>query len=757
MRKSSSRRARVAYAGLATGTVAAAVFIAPQAAFAAAAAVPPVGPASGTVTVTDSTAAFTSATTLAAQLNASGSCPSTAPATSTTIFAATATKVDANSATVTIPSTAALGTSGVSKTYAICFYASAAATSAAIATSTVPTYTVTATSTLNPATGLSGGGNTLTVTAPTTNPYFTNQATPAAVFSTTSCQTLYPASPAANLTSTVTRSTATATANTVATIPVPTGVLGTGATAASYNVCIYSGTTAGTSTLLASTPYSVTLPALTLSSNIGPNAAGTGITAQSTANFLTGVTAPGAAFTTAASCPTTYPAAVTYAAGPPVVAGVIQSVSAARKLADNRLAVTVPLLPLIGTAPTTYQACFYNGTTEGVSTILAAAPYTSTTVPTPTGISPNAGPALGGTTITVIGTNFPTAAGSISATLGGAALTVTPVSATAFTAVTPAHGVENNVPLVVTTAAGSRVLQGAFSYTNALAVSPNTAPNTRPAVDVDIQGVGFLAATFGANNSRVYLVDGVYDGTDNGNTEFTNGPVSDCSNILVITDNELICTLTLNRRLNAAGATFNSITHTTALTGANTTLGSRVITITAGNGFTMDDLGQPIYESTPTNFGPNTTIAAVLSPTRALLSQNAIATGAAFAATIGARAVRTPADVTFTSGSTTVTSATAGTFTSADLGRVISGVTGITAGTTITGIGAGGNTATLSAPTTAAQAAPGNLAMFAAAAVPNGAYNLTYVSNGEIDAPSTQTNFTQSAVSSSSTFTVAPF
>jgi hypothetical protein len=47
--------------------------------------------------------------------------------------------------------------------------------------------------------------------------------------------------------------------------------------------------------------------------------------------------------------------------------------------------------------------------------------------------------------------------------------------------------------------------------------------------------------------------------------------------------------------------------------------------------------------------------------------------------------------------------------------------------------------------------------LYAAAPVLNGAYNLTYVSNGDLDAPTTDVDFNQSVVSSGSTFTVAPF
>lgn len=769
MRKStSSRRARLAYAGFATGTVVTAVFVAPQAAFAAATAVPSVGPVGTSVTITEDTpaAGFTAAGTVAVQLQAGTSCNTTALAASTSVFAATSATKTATTVTFNVPPTTALvASTGATRTYAVCLYTAAAAGSAAVPLSSTPTFTVSATSTLSPATGASGGGNTVTVTAPAASPYFTGVTAPAAVFSQTACAALYPVSPAAGTTAAVTRSTTTATANTVATIPVPTAVLGTGTTATPYNICIYNGTTAGTSALLASTPYSVTLPAVTLSSVIGPNSAGAGVTVNSAANFLTGVTTPGVAFTTAATCPTTFPATATYAAGPPVVAGVVQAVtgstSNARKLANNRMAVTVPALPLIGSAPTTYQACIYNGITVGTSTILASAAYTSTTVPTPTGVTPSAGPALGGSTITVTGSDFPTAAGSITATLGGSPLTnITPVSSTAFTAVTPAHSVADDVPLVVTTAAGSRVLQSAYSFTNALQITPNTAPNTTTAVDVDVLGTGFLSKTFGgAGNARVYLVDGEYDGADIGSSTWANGPVAECTNVLVISDNELICTLQLNRRLTATGALFDPVAYTRTLTtDVNTTAGSRVVSLTTGT-FTQNDIGQPIVQSGNANIPAGTRIVSVLSPTQAVISANALLStaGTEITAVIGGAAVRT-ATANYTLGGTTVTATGSASFSSADIGRVVTG-TGIAtsgAGTTITAVAAGGGSATLSQPTTAAGTGA-TLSLYAAGAVPNGAYNLTYVSNGDLDAETDDTDYEQSIVSSGSTFTVAPF
>ena len=102
-----------------------------------------------------------------------------------------------------------------------------------------------------------------------------------------------------------------------------------------------------------------------------------------------------------------------------------------------------------------------------------------------------------------------------------------------------------------------------------------------------------------------------------------------------------------------------------------------------------------------------------------------------------------------TTASTTLT--TAGTFSAFDVGSTITGA-GIPAGTTITGIAGNSLSITISAQAsvTAAQAVTiGN------PAVPDGAYTVTVVSSGVIDAGGA--NYSQSIISSGSTFTVADY
>ena len=761
MRKSSSIR-RSLGAGLTTSAVITAILVAPQSAFAASVTslTPTTGPAGVTVTaVVPNTAGLTAATAVGVVLTTATTCPSTYAATATapTVAAAATTPAkgtvgaSTTPVTFTVPTTLTLGTSGAPRAYTACIYAGTVTGTSAIVHDTTanPQYTLTASATTTPLTGASGAGGTITATVPSS---VTLPATLNSIFTTggaAACPGTYTASGTIN--AAVTRVSATQ-----ARMTIPITVLGTGTTATPYTLCLYNGS-GGALVAASSTAYSVTLPTVTLSSAIGSSDGGQGITFTSTANFLLNVPSPGVVFVTTERCPTTYKAtgAVTVEgeSGQAVAAGV----GAVRRLANNRLAVTVPPLPLTNSEPTDYMACVYNGTTANTSAILTAARYTSTTVPAPTGVSPNAGPALGGNTITVSGTDFPTTAGSITATLGGIALTnVTPVNATTFTATVPAHSPEANVALTVTTGAGSETLQSAYSFQNTLDVDPNTAPNTTRLIDVTVDGTGFLTPTFGtsAGNARVYLIDGEYNGLNNGTGARTNGPVAECTAVLVISDTQLVCSLQLNRRLTVAAtpALYNAAAYAhSPTTTVETVTGSRVITAATGS-FNATDVGQPI---TGTGIPSGSIISAVVSPTSALISAAATAStsGSPITPTFGG-AIRTTGTVTAASGDTELVGS-AGAFTNADVGRTIGTLSGVPAGTTITAVSADGREATISDATTGTVS--GAAPLHASSAVPNGAYTLTFVSNGDVGAVLTDDNFDQSVVSSSATFTVAPF
>ena len=99
-------------------------------------------------------------------------------------------------------------------------------------------------------------------------------------------------------------------------------------------------------------------------------------------------------------------------------------------------------------------------TSGGTATAPSAFTYVAA-APTITSVSPTSGPALGGTAITITGTNL---TGATSVTVGGVAATnVVIVSATSITTKTPA-GTAGAKDVSVTTAGGTVTLTGAFTY-----------------------------------------------------------------------------------------------------------------------------------------------------------------------------------------------------------------------------------------------------------------------------------------------------
>lgn len=129
-------------------------------------------------------------------------------------------------------------------------------------------------------------------------------------------------------------------------------------------------------------------------------------------------------------------------------------------------------------------------------------------VPTPTvtSISPSSGPVVGGTFVTITGSNFVT--GGTTVTFGGnAAVGMTVVNSTTITASTPAHAA-GAVSVVVTTAGGSN--STTFTYIQpaptVTSISPDTGPTTGGTI-VTITGTNLNGATavkFGANNATSF-------------------------------------------------------------------------------------------------------------------------------------------------------------------------------------------------------------------------------------------------------------
>jgi hypothetical protein len=806
-----------------TVAVGAALLLAPQAAFAAATVGPPIVQPGGNVTVFDNAAGYTANT--AVQLSVGSCATKFATVAASGPWTATVGNRSGTSLGITVPTAAAgvvAGANGTLRTYNVCVYDAATSAGNLIGNSVVYVGAQPGASSMG---GVTGGGGPLTVSSNPNSPLFTGVSTVAAVATTGSCNAVLGAGNPSNL---VTSAVVKPSNNTSVTFTVPPGVVATsggGGGGTVYNICLYDGSSPAGG-LITFVPYTATVAGASPAS--GSYASSNGITVNSPMPFLSGVSTPAVLLIAGGpSCPGTYSVAPMGPVTPIPVTGV----GSVRKLSNNRAAVTVPPLALNNGQPTPYQMCFYGSAQSGP--LIGSSNYTAAVVANPTSVIPAAGPNNGGNTITVVGTDFPTDPGSITATLGGAPLTgIQSVSDKAFTAQAPAHSSGDSVTLVVTTPAGTKALPGAYTYLNPIKISPNTAPNTSPTVDVDVQGSGFMSINFGNGGTagRVFLVPGVYSGADAGGGVRATPPVTECGNVLQVSDQELVCTLQLNRRLNSTGtALFDSVTYTnTITTDISTTAGSRVIGSASGK-FSAGDVGQPIVQSQNTNIPAGTLVSAVLSPARAVISNPATSTsGSAFSATIGGNvpAHLLTSAVSTTAGSTTVT-AGPGAFARADIGRVVNGATGIPNGTTITAVAPGGAGATLSAPATAstgytlanvtttdgsttissaaiaatdqsavvgpntigipvgttisAVGTPGtsgtlsaaasgggttaslalnrpiSVSLYAAAPVPEGAYQLVVVSDGAPDAATTDPDYFQTDATSGSVFTVAPF
>ncbi|WP_433791311.1 IPT/TIG domain-containing protein [Actinoplanes sp. CA-252034] len=774
MRKSKSRsKARVAAAaGLTTGAVGAALLVAPSAAFAAVTVSPPVVAVGGKVTVVD-----TDGVTLTTGSNASANrvfvltapgttapiCSGTLPTASATVLAVTQSSVASSDTTKTVsfdsPAGATVGTNGQAKKYVACFYDDD--TTARQGNQNGYTYYVGTVPALNPAVGLTGGGNTVGITTSTN--VFSGVATIGGQVVTDVCPATYGA-PAAGSALTVTKS-----GDAAASVVLPASVTSATPAPTKYNLCFYNGAASG-SAFLSGSVYSASQ--LALSQSTGPWQGGNSINITSPNQFLAGVDDPGVLFTKDAACPTDYDD--DDATNDKVVGS-----DYIRKLSNTRLATSVPanlyadqdaMNTAVGSGSSVmWNVCIYAGTTDSdnaaSSDLVASNPYKVTTIQTVTGISPKAGPALGGSIVTVTGTAFPTEPGALTATLGGVPLTeITPLSGNAFTARTPRRAPANNVSLVVTTAGGSATLAGAYSYTSSLIATPNTAPNNR-VVEIVVRGVGFESAGWSdtlTSGSHIFLVKGSYNSTDvdpGGSPARANPPVADCNKVLVLSDTEAICRLDLSTRLDAIGTALMNAVAPTAGYGFVTAAGSRLLTGDGSPAFSAADIGKSVIEPGHATIPVGTVITDVISSTKAIMSNAATGVTAAGAETVLASPITRSVTVTATSSASAALVAASGTFLSADQNKYIIGShittarllsnapTGAGANIVMGGNASGGDAAT---PTPA-------VIIGTTVPVPEGAYNLQYVSNAALNAVVNDPNYVKSQISSSSTFTVAAF
>jgi hypothetical protein len=268
-----------------------------------------------------------------------------------------------------------------------------------------------------------------------------------------------------------------------------------------------------------------------------------------------------------------------------------------------------------------------------------------------------------------------------------------------------------------------------------------------------------------SSNAHVYLVRGVFNaGTATAAASVKPNPqVSECLDVLVISDTNLICSLYLGGNFAAQPTASTRSVTSCASTNANgevqnsaqSYLGPSSATVTTCT-FTQADVGMKITAgASGAAIADNTTTIISVSPQGiAQLSKPSTTAVAAATTPITLSSQRTINDVTMLNGATTLTSAAAP-FNPSDVGKVISG-TNIPLGTYIASVS--GNTATLSKAVTGAIAPQAVLTIYTPTAVPEGTYTVTVVSNGAPGASTITTiPYTQSIVSSGSTFTVAPY
>jgi len=431
----------------------------------------------------------------------------------------------------------------------------------------------------------------------------------------------------------------------------------------------------------------------------------------------------------------------------------------------NKLAITTAAM-----AAASYKVCVYADGTTGALLAESAVSYVTAAGVTIDTVSPAAGPAQGGTLITVEGTNFSTAApgtpGALTVTIGGVPLTEVTVGGggTSFTALTPAHAPGGPFDLAVSSPSGSATKAGAFTYSYGIRVTPSAAPNTE-SVDISVSGVGFTGVDFDTDGAatgttgdtpsgvggHVYLVKGEYDPTELHTATFkVNDMLLECVDVLVIDDTELVCALHLNGVGGVAGQptltlrpAWHAPTAGTPATDATVAAGSNtLVSVTAGM-FTAADIGLTVVNAA---LPAGTTIVQVVNGTTAILSQRA--TAAISGGQVDYLAPRAETVTALAIGSTITDASFAG---GADVGRQVSGV-GIQPGTVITSIS--GNDATLSKPIVTAGALS---ILVGEPAVPKGAYTITVVSNGAVDADRDDPAYAQSIITSTSTFTVADY
>jgi hypothetical protein len=284
-----------------------------------------------------------------------------------------------------------------------------------------------------------------------------------------------------------------------------TAVTLTGANFASGATVTFGGTAATNVVVTNSTTITATTPA---------HAAGSVAVTVTNSNGLSGNLATGFTYVAQPTVTGVSPNSGTTAGGTAVTITGTNFVAGAGVTFGGTAATNVAVLnstTITATTPAgSAGAVTVTVTVSGQSGSLANG-YTYVVAPTVTSVSPNNGPAAGGTSVTITGTNF--AAGA-TVTFGGTGATnVAVVNSTTITATTPA-GSAGAVTVTVTVNGQSGSLTNGFTYVvppTVTSVSPSSG-TTAGGTAVTITGTNFAAGatvTFGsAAASNVVVVSG---------------------------------------------------------------------------------------------------------------------------------------------------------------------------------------------------------------------------------------------------------
>lgn len=183
-----------------------------------------------------------------------------------------------------------------------------------------------------------------------------------------------------------------------------------------------------------------------------------------------------------------------FGAGAEVSFGATQATVTAQTATS--LTVIAPPGPA-GPVPVTVANADGGATTAVASFVYSASPEPTST-PTISGVAPSSGPAAGGTSVVLIGTDFQAGATVL---VGGVAATVTSNTETSLTAVTPAHGAGIVGVTLTNPDGGTYALPAAFTYLATQApvsdpvvtsVTPASGPTTG-GTSVTLSGTNFQA------------------------------------------------------------------------------------------------------------------------------------------------------------------------------------------------------------------------------------------------------------------------